>query len=205
MSNEEKQMRPTRSREATNLPTVRASSGRIGIFEELRSLAKNRLSEELVAAGEIYARAGDLERASYLLEILNQRKKKRYSNQLTKKIFELTGFIPISFLSLAHKITHEFQRSTKGNNHIYIALIDGFVKDGQPYGLYVGQTMRKVETRFGQHVSGGRTSARRSHRMRMLLPSLFEHLNPLSKPEALQTEKTLIERLNAAGVRTFGG
>ena len=169
------------------------------------ALAKNRLSEELVAAGEIYARAGDLERASYLLEILNQRKRKRYSNQLAKKIFELTGIAPISFLSLAHKVTHEIQKTTKGNNHVYVILIDGFVRDGQPYGLYVGQTMRKVETRFGQHVSGEKTSARRSHRMKMLLPSLFEHLNPLSKPEALQIEKTLIERLNALGIRTFGG
>lgn len=177
----------------------------VGIFEDLISLARSRLSEELVAAGEVYARAGDLERASYLLDILSQRKRRRYSNQLSKRILELSGLAPISFLSTAHRVTHEVQRTTKGNNHIYIILIDGFVKNDQPYGLYVGQTQRKVETRFRQHLSGGETSARRSHRMKMLLPSLFEHLNPLSKPEALQIEKILIERLNAAGIRTFGG
>jgi hypothetical protein len=41
--------------------------------------------------------------------------------------------------------------------------------------------------------------------MRNLLPSLFEHLNPLHKPEARPLEAGLIAAFREAGFRVEGG
>jgi hypothetical protein len=41
--------------------------------------------------------------------------------------------------------------------------------------------------------------------MKILLPSLFEHLNPLSTKEALQIETDLANAFRAVGIRTEGG
>ena len=107
------------------------------------------------------------------------------------------------FLSLAREISQKFKKSTSGKNHVYVILLDGYAK--YRYGLYVGQTSRKVENRFTQHLEGGRLSARCHRKMKILLPSLFEHLNPLSTKEALQIETDLANAFRAVAIRTEGG
>jgi predicted GIY-YIG superfamily endonuclease len=162
---------------------------------------KIKTSEEIYHLGLDALYNGDLETATYLCDYLTTRKRTRYRNKLIREMEEI-GYEPIAFLSLAREIAQKFQKTTTGKNHVYVILLDGFAK--YRYGLYVGQTSRKVETRFKQHREGGRLSARCHRKMKLLLPSLFEHLNPLSTKEALQIERQLIDAFTAVGIRTQG-
>jgi predicted GIY-YIG superfamily endonuclease len=167
---------------------------------DLRNL-KTKTSEEIYHLGLNALYAGDLETVTYLCDYLTTRKRTRYKSKLIREMEEI-GYEPIAFLSFAREIAQKFQRTTTGKNHVYVILLDGYAK--YRYGLYVGQTSRKVETRFAQHREGGRLSAKCHRKMKMLLPSLFEHLNPLSTKEALQIETELINAFKAVGIRTEG-
>jgi len=162
---------------------------------------KLKTSEEIYFLGTEVLYNGDLETATYLCDYLTTRKRTKYRNKLIREMEEL-GYEPIAFLSLAREITQKVQKTTNGRNHVYVILLDGYAK--YRYGLYVGQTSRKVDIRFKQHREGGRLSARCHRKMKMLLPSLFEHLNPLSTKEALQIEQQLIDAFTAMGIRTEG-
>jgi predicted GIY-YIG superfamily endonuclease len=163
---------------------------------------KTKTSEEIYHLGMDALYAGDLETATYLCDYLTTRKRTRYRSKLIREMEEI-GHEPIAFLSLAREIALKFQRTTTGKNHVYVILLDGYAK--YRYGMYVGQTSREVETRFAQHREGGRLSAKCHRKMKMLLPSLFEHLNPLSTKEAKRIEEELADAFRAVGIRTEGG
>lgn len=165
------------------------------------NLLKTKTSEEVYFLGTEALYSGDIETATYLCDYLTTRKRTRYRNKLIREMEEL-GWAPIAFLSLAREISAKFQKTTTGKNHVYVILLDGYAK--YRYGLYIGQTSRKVEIRFKQHREGGRLSAKCHRKMKMLLPSLFEHLNPLSTKEALHIERQLIDAFTAVGIRTEG-
>jgi hypothetical protein len=163
---------------------------------------KTKTSEEIYFLGLNLLYEGDLESVTYLCDYLTTRKRSKYRSKLIREMEEI-GQTPIDFLSLAREISHKFQKTTKGTNHVYVILLDGYAK--YRYGLYVGQTSRKIEIRFAQHLDGGRLSAKCHRKMKILLPSLFEHLNPLSTKEALQIETDLANAFRAVGIRTEGG
>jgi hypothetical protein len=70
----------------------------------------------------------------------------------------------------------------------------------EPWGLYVGQTSRDPDIRFDQHKAGYKASGPVTRFGVRLLPELFEHLNPMSRWEALEIEAGLAEEFLRAGV-----
>ena len=114
-----------------------------------------------------------------------------------------SGLQPIDWLDSARDVVAKVQKKTSGNLHVYCILVGGFVK-GSVYGVYIGETRYKPENRFSQHKSGIR-SARRASRFITLLPSLYRHINPLSRSEGKELEKTITGLLNDRGIRTFSG
>lgn len=161
------------------------------------------LGADIVELGIAATESGDLETATYICDYLATRKRQKNLNSLTRQMKKI-GCEPIPFLSDARCITETFQKTTKGTNNLYIILLND-EKEG--FGLYVGQTSRAVKDRFAQHLTGNRKDnyAARCHKqMLMLLPSLFNHLNPLSTIEAKAIEKSLIELFKSHGIRTKG-
>jgi len=170
----------------------------INLIRELQPLQ----GQEIVQRGLYEISLGNLENATYICDYLATRKKQKFRNELIRKM-EAKGVEPINFLNHAREIAQTFQKSTKGKNHVYVILLDGFAK--QRYGVYVGQTSRKVEARFSQHISGHKYAAKCYKKMTILLPTLFEHLNPLSTEEAFKIEGQLAEAFKINGIITKGG
>lgn len=72
--------------------------------------------------------------------------------------------------------------------------------------LYVGQTSKTPQERFQQHKTGHRIA--KGHKLssaivekygRYLRPSLYQHIGPLSRAEALEVEKGLALELRRKG------
>lgn len=159
---------------------------------------------EVLARGMEALEMRDLETATYIYDYLTTRKRTRLSKSLRTMISDEFNSEPIKFLTLAYEIAQEYQPQTKGKNKVYVILLDGFLKNGR-YGLYVGQTSRKIENRFSQHLSGGELSAKCFKKMKCLLPSLYSHMPAMSKKESLEIEEALADDFRAIGIRTDGG
>lgn len=78
--------------------------------------------------------------------------------------------------------------------------------------LYVGQTSKTPQERFAQHRSGARSS--KGHKLssdivrrygRYLRPSLYQHIGPLSREEALEVEEGLALELRRKGYAVWWG
>jgi hypothetical protein len=172
-------------------------------YERLEKKCKPLDSESILAMGITFAQAEDIERATYIHEILKGRKRKKFSNQLQREMAKL-DMEPISFLMQAREITKSYKRRTKGTNNVYIVLLDGFLKDR--YGLYVGKTSKTVEERLGVHKSGTKHAAQCHKKMTVLLYGLFEHINPLSAAESGKIEDAIADELRAmTNIKTHGG
>jgi hypothetical protein len=172
-------------------------------YQQLIKKLQPMLGADIVELGIAATESGDLETATYICDYLATRKRQKNLNSLTRQMKKI-GCEPIPFLSDARCITETFQKTTKGTNNLYIILLND-EKEG--FGLYVGQTSRAVKDRFAQHLTGNRKDnyAARCHKqMLTLLPSLFNHLNPLSTIEAKAIEKSLIELFKSHGIRTKG-
>jgi len=146
----------------------------------------------------------DFERASYIADYLTTRKKTKFHSYLVSIMMSEYNCEPISFLSLAREVSRKYVPHTRGTHKVYVILLDGYSKNGR-YGLYVGQTSRKIETRYQQHLEGGRLAAKCHKKMRALLPSLYDHLPPMTKKESLEIEESLANEFRAMGIRTEGG
>ncbi len=158
---------------------------------------------EILERGIKALEGGDLETATYIADYLTTRKRARFHNYLTTIMQTEFGHEPIQFLSLASEIAARYKPKTKGTHKVYVILLDGYAK--YRYGLYVGQTSRKIETRYKQHLSGGDLAAKCHKKMKCLMPSLFMHLPPMSKAESLEIEEALANDFRAVGIRTEGG
>lgn len=73
------------------------------------------------------------------------------------------------------------------------------------FGVYIGESRYTPEKRLAQHCAGIRASGVVQRRGVALLPSLVEHLNPLSRKEAKELEVAMAQALKAAGIETRGG
>lgn len=166
---------------------------------------------------EKYARnaaaAGDLESLSYCLGALSPRHR---SGTLTACLNVIDyaqqfGLIPINWLETAAEITARFTPKTTGKHYLYIVLLTGLGGKKPGYGLYVGETSKPPAERFKEHSQGRRNRkgplysriVYRHHKC--LLPSLYDHLNPLSRKEARDLEPEITEALKLGGIPVYGG
>jgi hypothetical protein len=143
-------------------------------------------------------------------ELVDERRCRRGLRSELESLFMAAGVRPEPWLGAALRAAQGVTRTTRGNHHLYVLVHDGFDEDGAGAGLYVGRSRYLPKTRFAQHASGlaEKHAARRfrlnrpgtRYRLLALLPSLFAHLNPLSRAEAEVLEVTLVECMLAAGV-----
>jgi predicted GIY-YIG superfamily endonuclease len=72
-------------------------------------------------------------------------------------------------------------------------------------GYYVGMTGLRPEERLANHKAGIKAAGVvRKHGVR-LVPTLYEHLNPMSYEDAVRMELELADSLRKRGFQVFGG
>ena len=108
----------------------------------------------------------------------------------------------------ADRAAHSLKATTAGTvgakHSVYVILLrDPRRRD--PWGLYVGQTVRDPDWRFDQHKAGYKASAAVRRFGVCLLPDLVNHLNPLHQWESLDLEAALAEAFRAAGIKWIEG
>ena len=111
---------------------------------------------------------------------------------------------PIEWWESAVQASQSVQKSTRGNHHVYVVLLDGYQRDSR-YGLYVGESRYTPERRYDNHKAGKHASRHVLRKGVCLLFDLFRHLNPLTREEAKDIEVKLAEAFKAVGIRTEGG
>jgi hypothetical protein len=92
-----------------------------------------------------------------------------------------------------------------GANHsVYVILLHNAARL-DPFGLYVGQTIRDPDLRFDQHKAGYKASRGVKRFGVRLLPDLVGHLNPMRRWEAIELEAALAEAFCASGISWVEG
>jgi hypothetical protein len=156
---------------------------------------------------------GDIETLSYCFAALSP---KHRSNALTEYLNvsgygQKLGLEPIDWLERAAEVTGRFSPKTNGKHNLYIILLTGLNGKFPGYGLYVGETSKAPEIRFNEHSQAKRNRkgplfSRIVHRhCKCLLPTLYSHLNPLSRQEAKDLEGKIAEALRLEGIPVYGG
>jgi predicted GIY-YIG superfamily endonuclease len=96
------------------------------------------------------------------------------------------------------------KRKPRGHHHVYVVFLRNPSGDGKA-GYYVGMTGLTPEQRLANHKAGIKAaSVVRKYGVR-LVPTLYEHLNPMTYADALRMEGELAESLRKRGFRVFGG
>lgn len=112
------------------------------------------------------------------------------------------------WLSKAARVAGELRATTVGmrgaSHSVYLVLLRDPSRH-DPWGLYVGQTVRDPDTRFDQHKAGCKASGAVRRFGVRLLPELVAHLNPMRRWEALELEAGLAEDLRSAGIPWVAG
>ena len=159
------------------------------------------------------ANNSDIETLSYCLTALSP----KYRTDTLTACLNITeyaqtqGLFPINWLGQAADATGSFIRQTEGKHNLYIILLAGLHDKTPGYGLYVGETSKSPAARFKEHSQGKRNRkgplfSRIVHRhYKCLLPSLYEHLNPLSRQEAKRLEGEIAAALRLEGIPVYGG
>ena len=92
----------------------------------------------------------------------------------------------------------------KGRHSVYVVYLKNPKGDGKA-GYYVGMTGLTPEQRLANHKAGIKSAGVvRRHGVR-LVPTLYEHLNPLLFEDALRLEAELANSLRKRGFQVFGG
>jgi hypothetical protein len=95
-------------------------------------------------------------------------------------------------------------KKRKGHHSVYVVYLRNPRGDGKA-GYYVGMTGLAPETRFLNH-KAGRKAARVVKRFgERLVPTLYEHLNPMPYEDAVRMEGELAASLRKRGFVVFGG
>ena len=159
------------------------------------------------------ARKGDIEALSYCLAELSP---KHRNMDLTAwlnitEFAQKRGLQPIDWLEKAAETTSLFTPQTTGKHHLYIVLLSRLHGKIPGYGLYVGETSKSPDARFREHAHGERNRrgplfSRIVYKYhKCLLPTLYNHLNPLSRKEAKELEGKIAEALRLEGIPVYGG
>ena len=95
-------------------------------------------------------------------------------------------------------------RKPRGHHHVYVVFLRNPKGDGKA-GYYVGMTGLPPETRLANHKAGIKAAGVvRKYGVR-LVPTLYEHLNPMRYKDAVRMEGELAESLRKRGFQVFGG
>ncbi len=87
---------------------------------------------------------------------------------------------------------------------VYVVYLRNPLGDGKA-GYYVGMTGLTPEQRLANHLAGVKAARIvRKHGVR-LVPTLYEHLNPMTYADAVRMEVELAKSLTRRGFRVFGG
>ena len=93
---------------------------------------------------------------------------------------------------------------SKGHHHVYVVFLRNPRGDGKA-GYYVGMTGLTPDQRFANHKAGRKAaSVVRKFGVR-LVPTLYEHLNPMLFEDAVRMEVELAASLRKRGFQVFGG
>jgi len=160
------------------------------------------------AAGE-----GDIEALSYCLAELSP---KHRNIDLTAwlnitEFAQKLGLEPVDWLEKAAEITGRFTPQTTGKHNLYIILLYELKGKRPGYGLYIGETSKSPDVRFKEHAQRKRNrkgplfSRVVFKHQKCLLPTLYNHLNPLSREEAKDLEGKIAEALKLEGIPVYGG
>jgi predicted GIY-YIG superfamily endonuclease len=90
------------------------------------------------------------------------------------------------------------------HHSVYVVYLRNPRGDGKA-GYYVGMTGLTPEQRFANHKAGVKASSVVKKYGVRLVPTLYEHLNPLTYQDAVRLEGQLAESLRKRGFRVFGG
>ena len=159
------------------------------------------------------AEKGDLESLSYCLAELSP---KHRTIDLTAwlnitEYAQKLGLRPIDWLDKAAAATRRFTPQTTGKHNLYIVLLSRLHRKIPGYGLYVGETSKSPEARFKEHAQAKRNrrgplfSRIVNKHHQQLLPTLYHHMNPLSRKEAKELEGKIAEALRLEGIPVYGG
>ena len=90
------------------------------------------------------------------------------------------------------------------HHHVYVVYLRSPRGDGRA-GYYVGMTGLTPEKRFDNHKKGVKAASIVTRCGERLVPSLYEHLNPMTWEEAAKMEVQLAEELRQRGYLVYGG
>jgi len=170
-------------------------------------------TQDVVEQANKAADEGDIETLSYCLAALSP---KHREDALTAwldvtEYAKKLGMAPVDWLEKAAEIAGRFTPKTKGKHNLYIILLYELKGKIPGYGLYVGETSKSPADRFKEHAERKRNrkgplfSRIVYKHCKCLLPTLYNHLNPLSREEAKELESKIAEALKLAGIPVYGG
>jgi len=96
------------------------------------------------------------------------------------------------------------KRAPRKRHSVYVVFLRNPKGDGKA-GYYVGMTGLTPEQRLGNHLRGIKAARVVTKFGVRLVPTLYEHLNPLSYQDAVRLEVELAESLRKRGFQVFGG
>ena len=95
-------------------------------------------------------------------------------------------------------------RAPRKRHSVYVVYLRNPKGDGKA-GYYVGMTGLSPEQRLDNHLRGIKAARVVTKFGVRLVPTLYEHLNPLTYQDAVRLEGELAESLRKRGFQVFGG
>lgn len=165
--------------------------------------SKSEICAKLSAELDQVVDSKNVEIISYCFAELSSKKHKNVEN-IERHLINL-NLNPVHWLETAAGITREFKSFTEGKHNVYVILLEKFGESGN-YALYIGMTGLSPNERFQNHKEGHKDApSAREYAKKCLLPSLYEHLNPMGYEEAQQLEFSIAEALKKAHIPVLGG
>jgi predicted GIY-YIG superfamily endonuclease len=96
------------------------------------------------------------------------------------------------------------RRAARPHHSVYVVYLRNPRGDGKA-GYYVGMTGLTPEARLANHKAGVKAAGIVKRCGERLVPTLYEHLNPMSYQDAVRMEVELADSLRKRGFVVFGG
>ena len=96
------------------------------------------------------------------------------------------------------------RKTARLHHSVYVVYLRNPRGDGKA-GYYVGMTGLTPEARLANHKAGIKAAGVVKRCGERLVPTLYEHLNPMSYQDAVRMEVELAESLRKRGFVVFGG